>query len=95
MRVAWTRPALLDLDRIQDFVAAENPAAAARLVGEILDRTESQLAANPMIGRAGRVRGTRELVLPGIPYIVVYRATGRVEIVAVMHAARRWPSRFR
>jgi addiction module RelE/StbE family toxin len=94
MQVAWTRPALRDLDDIQDFVARDNPAAAAKLVGEILDRTDGQLAGNPKIGRTGRVRGTRELILPGIPYICVYRVTDQVEIVAVMHTSRSWPRRF-
>lgn len=95
MRVVWTRPALRDLDRIQDYVAADNASAAARLVEQILDRTESQLSGNPMIGRLGRVRATRELVLAGLPYIVVYRLTAQVEIAAVMHAARNWPRSFR
>jgi toxin ParE1/3/4 len=95
MRVVWTRPALRDLDRIQDYVAADNPSAAARLVEQILDRTEDQLSGNSNIGRPGRVRGTRELVLAGIPYIVVYRLKSQVEIVAVMHAARNWPRSFR
>jgi toxin ParE1/3/4 len=47
-----------------------------------------------MIGRQGRVGGTRELVVQGTPYIVVYRVHDDVEILAVVHGARKWPESF-
>lgn len=87
-RVRWTSPALADLDAIQDYLAERNPAAASRLVNDILDRTDALLAANPELGRRGRVAGTRELVLPGTSYVVAYRLTEAIEILAVMHGAR-------
>ena len=42
--------------------------------------------------RPGRVQGTRELVVPATPFIVVYRieATG-VVILRVLHGAQKWP----
>ena len=92
--VVWTLPALAHLDAIQDYVAQDSPKAAYRLVNRLIDRTEKLLAANPMSGRAGRVASTRELVLPAMPYIVVYRVVAKVEIVAVVHAARDWPDEF-
>jgi toxin ParE1/3/4 len=47
------------------------------------------------MGRQGRIDGTRELVIHGLPYIIPYRVRrGRVEILAVIHAARRWPTRL-
>ena len=93
-RVRWTSPALADLDAIQDYLAERNPAAASRLVNDILDRTDALLAANPELGRRGRVAGTRELVLPGTSYVVAYRLTEAIEILAVMHGAREWPESF-
>jgi plasmid stabilization system protein ParE len=34
-------------------------------------------------------------VVPGTPYIVAYRIhLATIEILAVIHGARRWPSRF-
>jgi addiction module RelE/StbE family toxin len=94
MRVAWTRIALSQLDEIQDYIAEESPASAYRLVEDIISRTERLLADNPNAGRMGRVRGTRELVFSDVRYIVVYRVTRRVEIVAVIHGARDWPESF-
>jgi toxin ParE1/3/4 len=44
------------------------------------------------MGRPGRVSGTRELVIPGTPYIVPYRVRGgKLEILRILHATQRWP----
>ena len=53
------------------------------------------LRRNPQQGKPGRVAETRELVLAGTPYIVVYRIEGaQVQIIAVIHGAQRWPDTF-
>jgi plasmid stabilization system protein ParE len=46
------------------------------------------------MGRRGRASDTRELVFADLPYIVVYRVTNQVEILAVVHTARDWPEAF-
>ena len=91
MRVQWTVPALADLDSIQDYIGERNPAAASRLINDILDRADTLLSTNPEIGRPGRIADTRELILAGTSYIVAYRLRDTVEILAVMHGARKWP----
>ena len=94
MRVVWTPRAAATLARINDRIAEDSPQTAARVVRHIVDRT-SDLAFSPHQGRVGRVRGTRELVIPRTPYIVVHRVNrAEVAIVSVMHAAQRWPTRF-
>ena len=46
----------------------------------------------PHRGRAGRVEDLRELPLPPLPFVVVYRVLGdAVEIARVLHGAQRWP----
>ena len=51
-----------------------------------------QLPFKPNLGRSERVKGTREAVLSGTPFVVPYRITAdRIEILRVYHAARRWP----
>ena len=91
MRVVWTAPALVHLEEIADYLGERNPAAAQRVVNAIFSKAEALLAENPMIGRRGRDPETRELVITDTPYIVGYRITDRVEILAVIHGARDWP----
>lgn len=93
MRLAWTKAALSHLDEIQDYVAQDSPSAAYRLANELARRV-SILSDVPMAGRLGRARGTRELVLSDLAYIVVYRVSDQIEILAIVHTARQWPERF-
>ena len=94
MRVRWLRTALANLDAEAGYFAEDNPAATGRVVMRIL-RAVDLLKKNPAMGRAGRVAGTRELVVAGTPYIVPYRVRGEaVEVLRVFHAARRWPEKL-
>jgi addiction module RelE/StbE family toxin len=94
MSLRWTKPALRDLEEIGDFIARDDAMAAAKTVATILDAAEA-LATHPHLGRAGRIAGTRELVVAQTPFVVPYRVIGDdVQILAVFHGARRWPERF-
>jgi toxin ParE1/3/4 len=94
VRVHWTTPASRDLLEISDYIAQDSPAAAHRVAKEVR-RQVGQLAEHPHIGRPGRVPDTRELVITSTPYIAPYRVAGEVvEILAVLHGARRWPGEF-
>lgn len=90
----WRRAALADLEDIFEFVAQDNPIAAAKLAASIHSQAE-RLCLNPRLGRPGRVAGIRELVVPRVPYIVAYQVRGRrIEILAVVHTSRLWPTGF-
>jgi toxin ParE1/3/4 len=92
LRLRWTKRAERDLDEIAAYIGQDNPAAAARVILELIDQVEAQLPAQPAIGRPGRVLGTRELVIGGLPYIVPYRMReADIEILRVLHTSRRWP----
>lgn len=94
MRVRWLNAALLNLDDIAIFIAEDNPRAAREVVGTIWLQTQA-LARYPALGRAGRVGGTRELVIAGLPYVIPYRVRDEtVEILRVLHTSRRWPRRL-
>ncbi len=91
MIVEWSVPARRDLIAIADYLAADNPEAALAVIDRI-DEAVANLADHPRMGRPGRVSGTRELVVPGLPYIVPYRLReDRAQILRVLHAARKWP----
>jgi len=87
MALKWTKTALRSVDEIAGFIAKDNPARATSFVLE-LKNAVTKLQAHPGMGRAGRVHGTRELVLHK-NYIAVYRVRGDdVEILRLHHAAR-------
>lgn len=92
MRIEWTRRYVRELEEIGDYIAEQSPQAAARAVDRIHSKTRRLLSANPFVGRPGQIRGTRELVITGTPYIVAYRVTDtRIEVLFVQHGARQWP----
>jgi plasmid stabilization system protein ParE len=94
VRVRWVLKAIQNLANEAEFVGEDNPTAAADLIERVFEATD-RLAKFPDMGRPGRVPGTRELVIAGLPYIIPYRVrAGDVEILRVFHAARKWPENF-
>jgi toxin ParE1/3/4 len=90
VKVVWTPEAQQDRADIWDYIAAENPDAAAQM-----DRLFSDCVANladfPMLGHVGEVAGTRELT-PHKSYRLVYEiGDDTVWILVLIHTARQWP----
>ena len=91
-RVRWTQPAARDLTNICDYIKEHESAEAARRVALALFKAVSSLDRFPRRARPGRKAGTRELVLPGLPYLVVFRIRQDVaEVLRVLHGAQKWP----
>lgn len=94
MKVRWLRTALGNLEDEAAYIARDDPAAAPRTVDRLRLAIDN-LSDHPEIGRPGRVAGTRELVVPGTPYVIPYRVRrDQIEILRVFHGARRWPRRL-
>jgi len=91
MRVKWLRGALRNLEQEADYIAQENPKAAAELVCHLRD-IALLLGEQPNLGRSGRIPGTREFVVSSSLYILPYRVRNDVvEILRVFHTSRKWP----
>ena len=89
-----TELARSDLDRIWDYLAQNNPAAADRLVDQIVANC-FKLASNPSLGRSRSqyVEGLRSHRVRN--YLIFYfPITGGVEIARVLHGARDLPRMF-
>lgn len=87
MVLKWTKTALRQLDEIAAYIAQDNPERAVSFIKALRLQTD-RLEAFPGIGRAGRVQGTRELVLHK-HYITIYRVrNGEVEILRIHHTAQ-------
>lgn len=94
MRLRWTPLAAGHLESAYEYVARDSPSAAGDTIERIVLAVEV-LERYPEIGRKGRVPRTREMVVTGTPFVVAYRVKAdKVEILAVLHGARRWPERL-
>lgn len=92
-RIRWTVRALRRVDEIGAYIEHDDPDAAARAVARLVASVD-MLAELPAVGRIGRIAGTREIVLSDIPYIIPYRVRQDIEILTVMHAFQKWPTRL-
>jgi toxin ParE1/3/4 len=89
-RLEWKQIAEDDLAAIVDFIAEDSPTSAERLATDLRAKAD-KLREHPEMYRAGRKRGTREMVVhPN--YVVIYRVQKEtVEILRVKHTAQQWP----
>ena len=69
MNIVWSPRAIEHLAHLRAYITQDNPKAANRVAAALLDAVE-RLAELPNLGRPGRVAGTRELVVPGTPYVI-------------------------
>lgn len=77
-----------------NYIAEQDPHAALRVDTEI-EQQADRLRDHPNMGRVGRVKGTREMVIQRTPFILVYRVrprAARIEVLRVLHGAQQWPS---
>ncbi len=92
MKIRWLKRTTLDIEEAFDWLAERNPAAAWEMLERIRKRGNEDLAEHPELGRIGRVSGTRELVVTGTPYLLVYRIKGdELQILRVLHGHQQWP----
>jgi len=94
MQIRWFSEAIRDLTEVRKYIANNNPRAARDVAIKIVEEI-AHLKNHPGMGRPGRVEGTRELIIPGLPYIIPYRVRNNIiELLRVLHAARIWPKEF-
>lgn len=91
MRLEWTRQAMHDLQEAGEYISADNPGAARTMAKRVQEAVE-YLIDHPNIGRPGRLHNTRELVVSGSPFIVIYWVRGAaVQVLRLLHHSRKWP----
>jgi toxin ParE1/3/4 len=91
MKLKYRAQALADLGRIHERLSETSPRGADEAISRI-HAALGRLNAFPHSGRKGLVPGTRELVVPRTPYVVVHivnEAEGFVDIVGVFHGAQK------
>ena len=94
MRIRYSDEAVADLQAIVSFGLKEGLPDPKAFVRRLRERLQI-LAVHPLAGRAGRVDGTRELPLAGLPYIAIYLVcaeAGLIDVVRILHGAQMWPA---
>jgi toxin ParE1/3/4 len=90
MKLVFDDRAVADLENIYHWIARDSPAAARIVVRRLFSSLEL-LVSFPLMGRAGRARGTYEWPVPRLPYIAVYEvdeAQDRVIVTAIFDGAQ-------
>ncbi len=94
MQVKWLRKAAENLNDETEYLVKDSPKVAREFFVYAVASVQ-KLANFPELGRAGRVSGTRELVIVKYPYIIPYRVKhDAVEVLRVFHTSRMWPKGF-
>jgi plasmid stabilization system protein ParE len=89
MKIRYEARDLRHVESIHRRIADDDPAAARRVILRI-EHSIFPVGTSPVFCRPGVVAGTRILVVPGLPYVAIYRVRGRfADILAVLHTARR------
>lgn len=91
MKVIIRESAYADLERIYAWIAQDSPRNAISVVRRIDVAIEDKLAFFPYMGRRGKASDTREWVVHGLPYIIVYRVdeeSDELTVLAILHGAQ-------
>jgi toxin ParE1/3/4 len=91
MNILWLATAENDLEALTDYIAEDNPKTALQIF-ETIHQSIENLKTYPFLGREGRIKHTRELVIPQLPFIVIYTVSKEVRILAILHTSRKWPN---
>ncbi len=91
MILVWFKRAINDRDAQIDYIAKDNPLAAVSQ-GDRIEEQVDMLIDHPKMGRPGRKKETRELVISRTPFVLVYRIKGqRIELLRLLHGSQQWP----
>jgi toxin ParE1/3/4 len=93
LNVVWLPTAIANLEAQLAYIAEDDPKAAIEQ-GDRIEHQVMQLVEYPAMGRPGKRKGTRELVISHTPFIVVYRLkprSQRIDLLRVLHSAQQWP----
>jgi plasmid stabilization system protein ParE len=92
VRIEWSQAAVADLQAITDWIEQDRGIETAIRIARHIYEAVQSLRTMPYRGRYGRIENTLELVLPRLPYLVVYQISEeRLHVLNVLHGAQRWP----
>jgi len=96
LAIVWAEPAERDLDALLSYIAMENPEAARKLFGKVMEAVEYAAAFPEMARFIPELGRTYREILGVRPFRVVYRVSeDRLNIIGVMRMEQDFaPMRF-
>jgi toxin ParE1/3/4 len=92
VRIKWSSAAIADLQAITEWIEQDRGIETANRIARRIYEAVQSLRTMPYRGRYGRIENTREMVIPGLPYLAVYQIfEQRLAVLNVLHGAQRWP----
>ncbi len=91
MLIRWAPTGRKDILALLRYYTEQDEKDIGQMVYRRIVESTARLAEFPKLGREGRFKNTRELILADLPYIVVYRIKDHVEIVGVKHTRKKFP----
>jgi plasmid stabilization system protein ParE len=91
LAILEARGALKTLSDTLTYYEAQQNGLAVRFLRSYDDQID-RLRDMPQIGRAGRVFGTRELIMQDFPFLIVYRVRKEhIQILRLIHQSMKYP----
>lgn len=91
MKLVWLPKAIANRDAQIAYIAQDNPLAAITQGDRIAEQV-NMLLQHPEMGRPGRKKGTRELVISRTPFVVVYRIqSDTIQVIRLLHSSQQYP----
>ncbi len=91
MKIVLTPTANQDIDHIYNYIAKNNTISTAKKILNSIENMIDHLEKFSELGKIGRIRNTRELTIPKLPFIIVYKIyKTHIAIVSIMHTSKKW-----
>ncbi len=92
MNIRFNADARADIENLRRYLETRNPLAYQRIASR-LDTVLTLLREFPLIGRSGRVEGTREMAVTSTPYLIVYHFPydTEIDVLNILHGRQKYP----
>lgn len=90
MKVFWSTEALQDREDIWNYIAQDNPTAAAEM-DALFSAAASLLSEQPFLGKVGKIHDTRELIAHENYRLVYEIHNENIWILTLINTSRHWP----
>jgi len=91
MKITLTPTANRDIKSIYDYIVENSTVTTAKKVLSSIENTIDKLEEFSQLGKVGRIKNTRELIVPRLPFVILYKIyPDKIAITSIMHTSKKW-----